>query len=167
MALQGTLDTFALADLVRLLATTSKTGELAIDSDRGSGRLWFSDGQLVGGEPAADDLDAVVFALLRMQEGDFVFHADGVPDDGREPQSALDVLAAAEARLEEWLPVEDLVPSPAVALTLRGDLPEDEVIIGRDVWRRLVAIGGGTTAGAFGDALGLDEQATGFAVRDL
>ena len=38
MALQGTLDTFALADLVRLLATTAKTGELAI-VDRATGRL--------------------------------------------------------------------------------------------------------------------------------
>ena len=167
VALQGTLDTFALADLVRLLATTSKTGELAIDGDRGSGRLWFADGQLVGGEPAADDLVGTVFALLRTQEGDFAFHADLAPDDAREPQSALDVLAAAEARLEEWRPVEELVPSPRVTLTLCAELADDEVVIGRDLWRRLVAVGGGTTAGDLGAALGLDEQATGFAVRDL
>ncbi len=167
MALQGTLDTFALADLVRLLATTSKTGELAIDGDRGSGRLWFADGQLVGGEPSADDLVDVVFALLRQQEGDFAFHADMAPDDAGEPQSALDVLAAAEARMEEWAPVEELVPSPAVGLALRDHLPADEVTIDRDRWRRLVAIGSGTTAGAFGSALDLDEQAAGFAVKDL
>lgn len=167
MALQGTLDTFALADLVRLLATTSKTGELAIDGDRGSGRLWFADGQLVGGEPTADDLADVVFALLRMQEGDFAFEADTGPEDPREPCSALDVLAAAEARLEEWRPVEELVPSPAVALTLRADLPSDEVTIDRDLWRRLVAVGSGTTAGAFAGALELDEHAAAFAVRDL
>lgn len=167
MALQGTLDTFALADLVRLLATTSKTGELAIDGDRGSGRLWFADGQLVGGEPAGDDLADAVFALLRTQEGDFAFHADVAPDGAREPRSALDVLATAEARLEEWRPIEELVPSPAVALTLRDELPADEVTISRDLWARLVAIGGGTTAGALGEALGLDEHATGFAVRDL
>ena len=42
-----------------------------------------------------------------------------------------------------------------------------EVTIGREVWRRLVAIGSGTTAGSFGAGLGLDEQATGFAIRDL
>jgi hypothetical protein len=167
VALQGTLDTFALADLVRLLATTSKTGELAIDGDRGSGRLWFADGQLVGGEPTADDLADVVFALLRMQEGDFAFEADTGPEDPREPCSALDVLAAAEARLEEWRPVEELVPSPAVALTLRADLPSDEVTIDRDLWRRLVAVGSGTTAGAFAAALELDEHAAAFAVRDL
>jgi len=63
--------------------------------------------------------------------------------------------------------VEELVPSPAVALTLREDLPTDEVTIGRDLWRRLVVVGGGTTAGAFGTALDLDEYATGYAIRDL
>ncbi|HEU5150568.1 MAG TPA: DUF4388 domain-containing protein [Iamia sp.] len=167
MALQGTLDTFALADLVRLLATTGKTGELAIDGDRGSGRLWFADGQLVGGEPAADDLVDVVFALLRTEEGDFAFHADTAPEAPGEPESALDVLAAAEARLEEWRPVEALVPSPRVAVTLRAELAEDEVVVGRDRWRQLVAVAGGTTAADLGTALGLDEAATGFVVRDL
>ncbi len=167
MALQGTLDTFALADLVRLLATTSKTGELAIDGDRGSGRLWFADGQLVGGEPTADDLADVVFALLRTEEGDFAFHADVAPDDAREPQSALDVLATAEARLEEWKPVAELVPSPRVAVTLRDELDADEVTIDRDRWRTLVAVAAGTTAEDLGAALGLDETATAFAIRDL
>jgi len=89
VALQGTLDTFALADLVRLLATTSKTGELVIDGDRGTGRLWFADGILVGGEPRGEggSVDAL-FALLRFEEGGFRFEADvaapegsGVPGD--------------------------------------------------------------------------------------
>lgn len=167
MALQGTLDTFALADLVRLLATTGKTGELSIDGDRGPGRLWFADGQLVGGEPAADDLTDVVFALLRSHDGDFAFNADTGPDDAQEPRSALDVLAAAEARIEEWAPVEALVPSPAVGLTLREELPGDSVTLDGETWRRLVAVAGGTTAGGFGERLGLDEQAAAFAIRDL
>lgn len=167
MALQGTLDTFALADLVRLLATTGKTGELSIDGDRGPGRLWFADGQLVGGEPAADDLTDVVFALLRIHDGDFAFHADTGPDDAQEPRSALDVLAAAEARIEEWAPVEALVPSPAVWLTLREELAGDSVTLDGETWRRLVAVAGGTTAGRFGERLELDEEAAAFVIRDL
>ncbi|QYG93377.1 DUF4388 domain-containing protein [Iamia sp. SCSIO 61187] len=167
MALQGTLDTFALADLVRLLATTGKTGELSIDGDRGPGRLWFADGQLVGGEPAADDLTDVVFALLRNHDGEFAFHADTGPDDAQDPRSALDVLAAAEARIEEWAPVEALVPSPAVGLTLREELADESVTIDGETWRRLVVVAGGTTAGAFGERLELDEQAAAFVIRDL
>lgn len=167
MALQGTLDTFALADLIRLLATTNKTGELSIDGDRGHGSLWFVDGALVAGDPAGDDVTDAVFALLRMEEGDFSFSAETRADEEHEPQSALDVLGVAEGRLEEWRPVETLVPTPAVTLTLREDLPADEVTVTRDVWRQLVVVGGGTTARAFGAALDLDEVATGFAVHGL
>lgn len=50
MALQGTLDTFALADVLRLLANTHKSGRLELAGDRGHGRVWLGEGQLVGGE---------------------------------------------------------------------------------------------------------------------
>ncbi len=166
MALQGTLDTFAVTDLVRLLATTNKTGELAVDGDRGRGVLWFVDGALTTDDPAGDVTDAV-FSLLRMEEGTFSFTAEARAETEGEPRSALDALEAAEGRLEEWRPIEALVPTAAVTLALRGDLPHDEVTVGRDRWRQLVAVAGGTTAGSFGEALGLDEVATGFAVHAL
>ena len=60
MALQGTLDTFALADVLRLLAATTKTGRLQIDGDRGVGSIWLVDGAVVAGvvdlhHPAGSD----------------------------------------------------------------------------------------------------------------
>ena len=47
MALQGTLDTFSLPDVLRLLATTSKTGRLRIEGDRGQGSVWLDAGGVV------------------------------------------------------------------------------------------------------------------------
>src|SRR5919106_1274303 len=47
LALQGTLDTFSLPDVLRLLATTAKTGRLRIDGDRGQGSVWLRDGSIV------------------------------------------------------------------------------------------------------------------------
>ena len=44
MALQGTLDTFALPDVLRLLAATRKTGRLRITGDRGTGSAWVDAG---------------------------------------------------------------------------------------------------------------------------
>lgn len=172
MALQGTLDTFALADLVRLVATTTKTGELAIEADgeSGSGRLWFVDGDLVGGEPAGPGgVEDALFALLRLEGGTFSFAPDAGPDplDDTTAQDALEVLAAAEARLDAWRPVEALVPHPDVALRLREELSGDEVTLGRDAWRQLVAVAGGTTVRAFAVALDLDEVAAAIAVKDL
>ena len=69
MALQGTLDTFALADLVQLLASTQKTGELMIEGDRGSGRLWFLDGALVGVARSLPDTSHGVKPADRAYEG--------------------------------------------------------------------------------------------------
>ncbi|HYI60838.1 MAG TPA: DUF4388 domain-containing protein [Acidimicrobiales bacterium] len=165
MALQGTLDTFALADLVRLLATTTKTGELSIDGDRGSGRLWFVDGDLVGGDPGG--AESALFALLRLTDGTFRFEPDGGPDEPVEALDALDVLAGAEARLEAWRPVEALVPTPDVTLQLRAELDTDEVAIGRATWRQLMAIVPRTTARDFAAALGFDEVGAALALKDL
>lgn len=168
MALQGTLDTFALADLVRLLAATAKTGELAIDGDRGIGRLWFDNGDLVGGEPTlGGGVANALFELLRFDQGSFRFEVDVAPDAERRAESALDVLSAAETRLEAWRAIEALVPSLGVSLALRAEIDADDIVLTRDLWRRLVAVGGGTTAGGFGSTLGLDEVGAATEIKDL
>ena len=50
MALQGTLDTFALPDVLRLLAATKKTGRLRITGGRGTGSVWATAGEICGVE---------------------------------------------------------------------------------------------------------------------
>ena len=49
MALQGSLDTFALPDVLRLLAATAKTGRLRIEGDGGRGNVWLRDGTVPSG----------------------------------------------------------------------------------------------------------------------
>ncbi len=168
MALQGTLDTFALADLVRLLATTSKTGALVIDGDRGTGRLWFAAGQLTDCEPVEGDSVDALFELLRFEEGSFAFETDIIaPEGAGTPEDAIDALVAAEARLEAWRPIEAVVPSPAVLVTLRSELGEEEVRFDRDQWRVVSTIAGGTTAAALAVALDLDEVSAATRIKDL
>lgn len=168
MALQGTLDTFALADLVRLMATTTKTGELTIE-DEGqavAGRLWFVDGDLVAGEPG--DAEDALFALLRLPGGSFDFTPEAGPAGvSIEARDALDVLATAEARVEAWRPVEALVPHPDVVVRLREELADDEVTVDRDTWRQIRAVAVGTTARDLAAALALDEAEAALAVKAL
>ncbi len=169
MALQGTLDTFALADLVRLMATTTKTGELTIEDESQvvAGRLWFVDGDLVAGEPG--DAEDALFVLLRLDGGSFHFAPESGPGAAVavDARDALDVLATAEARVEAWRPVEALVPHPDVALRLRDELADAEVTIDRDTWRQVHAVAGGTTARRFAAALDLDEVGAALAVKAL
>ncbi|HUS62064.1 MAG TPA: DUF4388 domain-containing protein, partial [Acidimicrobiales bacterium] len=44
VALQGTLDTFALPDVLRLLAATRKTGRVHVTGPRGTGSVWVDAG---------------------------------------------------------------------------------------------------------------------------
>src|SRR3954463_8019197 len=77
VALQGTLDTFALPDVLRLLASTKKTGRLLVTGSRGTGSVWVDDGGVVGAEATGTLTDAepveTLFELLRYPDGGFTF----------------------------------------------------------------------------------------------
>ena len=92
MALQGTIETFALPDVLRLLATTKKSGRLRLSGSRGSGSIWLDGGQIVAseatGSPHAQGPTDVVFELLRFKDGDFVFNEK---EEASAPESPADV----------------------------------------------------------------------------
>ncbi len=171
MALQGTLETFALPDVLRLLASTHKTGRLRLSGVSGSGSLWLADGAIVASEasraPHAQGATDVLFELLRFKEGEFVFDDDDSAADAGEPVDVEDTLGASEAMLEEWKSIEAVVPSLDGWVSLRSELPSDEVTIDNERWSRIVAVGGGTTVGRLGEALGLGELPVSRTVKDL
>jgi hypothetical protein len=171
VALQGTLDTFALPDVLRLLAATKKTGRLRITGGRGTGSVWAQAGEIVGVEAthaphATEPVDAL-FELLRFHEGAFTFDAEATVDD---PGPATDVeiyLAKAEALLEEWRAIEAVVPSMDAWVSLRPTLPAGEVAIDQHRWTTLVAVGGGATVRRVADELCLAELPISRAVMEL
>ena len=171
MALQGTLETFALPDVLRLLASTKKTGQLRLSGGRGSGSIWLDGGSIIASEasgaPLADGAGEVVFELLRFKEGDFVFDADSLASDGGAPADVEETLEAAESMLEEWKSIEAVVPSLDGWVSLNAELPDDEVTLDRDRWGEIVAIGGGTTVGGLGDLLHLGELPISRTVKEL
>lgn len=171
MALQGTLETFALPDVLRLLASTKKSGAYRLDGDRGSGCLWLREGQVVGGELTGSTADAgpneVTFELLRFSDGDFLFDADAELPSGGEPVDVETVLADAEQLLDEWKDIERVVPSLDRWVALRAELPGDEVTIRADTWISVVALGGGRTVAQMGTILGLGELPISRLVKDL
>lgn len=171
MALQGTLETFALPDVLRLLSSTKKTGCYHLSGDRGSGDVWVVDGQIVAGRasgvPAGATPVEVVFELLRYRDGDFVFEADATTPDAGEPADVEDTLTAAEAMAEEWAELESVVPSLEAWLSLNPLLPGDDVTIRADRWIVLCAVGGGISVGRLGDMLQLAELALAKTVKEL
>lgn len=171
MALQGTIDTFAIPDVLRLLAATRKTGRLRVSGSRGSGSAWVEDGSVVDIEaahaPHAGEPADALFELLRFEDGSFTFDVDLVCEDPRPACDVEDLLAEAEARLAEWREIEAVVPSLDAMVTLRRQLPGPEVTLDRERWATLVAIGAGTTVRRIGEELCLAELAVSRAVKDL
>jgi hypothetical protein len=152
--LQGSLDTFALPDVLVLLASTKKSGELRVAGHRGAataaleGRMWFESGRMVAHDVlgAVEAADAV-FELLRLTEGDFSFGADGAA--AAPPAGAAEdiepVLTEALARLTEWREIEKVVPSLSAWLELAPQISDGEVTLRADQWRLVVAVAGGRT----------------------
>jgi hypothetical protein len=162
VALQGTLDTFALPDVLRLLATTHKTGRLRVNGDRGSGSLWVEEGQLAASElivPGAtdDSLINTLFHLLRFKRGSFIFEAGALAPAGLTPNEIEPMLDEAETMLIEWRSIEAVVPSLDAWLTLRPELTGSMVKIDNERWRIIAAIGSGRSVGSVGETLGLEE----------
>ena len=171
MALQGTLETFSVPEVLRLLSGTRKTGLLALEGDRGAGNVWLAEGQLVGARSdheADGPVEAVLFDLLRYREGSFVFESDATYD-GADPVE-LDIeeaLEAAEELLTEWREIESVVPTLDIRVTMARALADDEVTITGAQWECLAAIGSGTTGRRLGTELGLGELDASRRLRDL
>jgi hypothetical protein len=171
VALQGTIDTFELTEVVRLLAAGRKTGVLRLEGSRGTGRLWVSEGQVTAVEvdhaPNADGHAEAMFELLRFDDGAFTFVPDERTADGGEPTDLEEILGEAEAQLAEWREIEQVVPTTRATVTLRPELSRADVVLDKARWRLVAAIGGGITVATLGESLGLGELPISRAVKEL
>ena len=158
--LQGSLDNFALDEVLGLLASTTKSGTLEIKGDRGTGTLGLRQGQLVGASASntanGEGLEDVLFELLRFGEGSFTFTpGDVAGSEG--PRAVADVLSAAEDRLADWRTIETVVPSLNHTVSPVPALPAEEITITRREWSTLIVIGSGCPVSSVCADLGLGE----------
>lgn len=170
VALQGTLETFALPDVLRLLASTKKSGVLRVDTDRGRGELQVVEGVLVGGSadrsPRATRPADVLFELLRSDDGSFVFDADAAVTATGEGEDVEAALTAAEEQMAEWAEIAAVVPSPNRLVTLRAERHEP-ITLDAEQWRAVAAVGHGCTVTELSERLDAVEIVATRWVRDL
>lgn len=145
MSLQGTLETFSLPDVLVLLSSTKKTGELKVVGQRGEGRVWVDKGQIIhcqtnGRETAPVD---TVFELLRLDTGTFAFDNDATAPKQSDGQLVDLVLSEAQGRLGEWRDIEKVVPHLDAVVDMAPEASGDEVTVSRAQWKLLVAVAGG------------------------
>lgn len=160
MALSGTLETFSLPDVLRLLASTNKQGRLSVSGDRGTGEVWTDDGSITSARSdrgGCADVHGVVFDLLRYRTGEFAFEACDdlpAPADGAGPVDQ--VLERAEVLLQEWTDIESVVPSLDIYVRMVAEVSEAATVT-VDRWKVLAAVGSGARAEQVADSLELGE----------
>ncbi len=115
MALQGTLAEFGIDEVLRMLAAGGKKGRLRVTGPSRTGSVWVAGGELtassIGPTSPGPDHEEVLFQLLRLGEGEFLFHADEEPSSRERSLGVEDALSAASERLTEWREIELVLPS--------------------------------------------------------
>jgi hypothetical protein len=171
VALQGTIDTFELTEVLRLLDAGGKTGVLRLDGSRGSGRLWVDEGKVTGVQvdqaPRAEGYAEALFEMLRFEDGSFTFSAGDQADEPGEPTEIEGIIADAETQLAEWREIERVVPTTRAGIRLRRELSRADVVLDKQRWRLVAAIGGGVTVATLGDAMDMGELPISRAVKEL
>ena len=168
MSLHGTLETFALPDVMALLAATKKTGELRVVGGKLDGRVHMDAGRVIAADVGrADSFVDAVFELLRLTSGKFSFDADNAPENAGDPVDVEPLLLEAQSRLEAWREIEAVVPSMDHGVVLVTDLSDPHVTLASDQWRMVVAVAGAACVHEVADHLGLGEYAVCKALKDL
>jgi hypothetical protein len=157
MSLRGSLDSFALPDVLALLASTAKDGELHVTGGASDGRVWLEGGRIVAADTGTStDVVDVLVGLLRQEAGEFAFHADERAPRPGSPVEVAAVLEQAGARVGEWQEVEGVLPSETAVLTLVPEAP-GAVRLSKDQWAAVVAVGEGRSVDELVGDLGGDE----------
>lgn len=81
MAVEGSLDSVDIQDVVQLLNVNRSTGILHISSPSNSGKLYYRDGEIIEAKFESMSGEAAAYVLLSQQEGDFRFEMTQINDE--------------------------------------------------------------------------------------
>lgn len=152
--LNGSLDAFALPDVLRFVAGSGATGRIEIVRDEVGGELSLDQGRFVAAALTGDDAPTTVDEALDVavllfdgSGGSFeVVHEDWA--GGPLNLDADELVAAVDRRREEWAEVVAILGSLEEPLVLVADLPEgtDQIVLRADQWKLLTLVDGCRTA---------------------
>jgi Domain of unknown function (DUF4388) len=160
MALHGTIETFPLSDVLRLLSVTRQSGCLQLHADASHGNVWMGDGAVLTADSdhARDaPTDEALADLFRWPAGAFAFRPDELPRSNGQSHDTEALIASAERLAEEWEALQATVPSQDHTVALAATLPGNDVVIDAERWTWLAAVSGGRTVCDLAVALDLTE----------
>jgi hypothetical protein len=148
--LNGSLESFALADVLRFVAGSGATGRVEVEREEVTGELMMDRGRFVAARLADDEapstadetLDVAVL-LFDGTAGTFAV-VDEDWTGGPLNLDADELVVAVEKRREEWAEVVSVLGSLDDPLTLMADLPDgmESITISAKQWRLLSLVDG-------------------------
>ena len=148
--LNGNLDTFALPDVLRFIASGNVTGRVEITRDEVAGEIAVDQGKFVGAsltdEEAPTTVDeALDIAVLLFDGAGGTFEV--VQEEwvgGPLSLSAEELTKAVERRRKEWAAVVDQLGSLDEPLVIASELPNgtDQIVLRAEQWRLLSFLDG-------------------------
>lgn len=180
MGLQGTLDTFSLAEILGLIERARHTGALTVHGPDGHGTLYMTAGRFCAGEAAdysgpVEDRHAldvrlidVCFHLLRFESGSFEFLAGEAPPWTADRATDMGpIVSTCEEIVRAWPAVEAVLPSFDVRPELAEDLPEETLTLSRTAFKIMTMIDGQRTVRQIAREAGHSVVEVGPVLRDL
>ncbi len=110
----GTLGLFSLVDLFQLLASSSRTGRLAVEHPTGKARVYFDKGRVVHAEFNQHIGEEAVYTLFADERGSFEFQIGLPAPEESVHTSTENLMLEAIRRLDESLRDNNIIPDDAV-----------------------------------------------------
>ncbi len=180
MGLQGTLDTFSLAEILGLIERARHTGALVVQGPDGHGTLYTAAGRFNAGEAAdysgpVEDRHAldvrlidVCFHLMRFESGSFEFTSGVTPPWTAERATDIGpIVDTVEHIVRAWPAVEAVLPSFDVRPELADELPEESVTLSRTAFKVFALIDGERTVRQIARDAGHSVVEVGPVLKDL
>ncbi len=169
--MEGTLTGFSLSEVIEMLSHKKKTGVLSIDSSsEGSGRIWFSEGQVHSAETPAfesretgdkknrgqteDILKDAMLEITEWEESVYSFEVGEVSVSDSDHLFEVDkMLDEVARRSDEWERIKAEIPSQAVKVELISEMKEDSISLSREQWELVAMVGKSKTVDSLRQAL--------------
>ncbi len=160
MSLRGRTSEFPLDTLLRLLADTSKTGELTLRGAAGEGALGLANGRVVAAVFGDEKPIAALGAIFEIGDADFEFTPwDEVPPANLEGE--LDALRTQAREYARWLAgVRKMIPTDRTRFRLSERAADQgAVTFTSDRWRVVLAVNGERDVTTLASQLSMDRDA--------
>ncbi len=155
VALQGTLDSFALTDVLQLVGSGGKVGALEVVIGGHRSALFLEDGTVTTSmiDDAPCDPHETMCWLLRQTTGTFAFHSDARTE---QPTSSIQIAVLVEEATQRNAEMDALlaiVGSLDSWVALNPNVASESISMDRSRWSHLVTIAGGCTVSQYGALL--------------